>query len=164
MRPRRTIPLALVLSLVTSVSLGATVARGAPSTTIGFEDLDDGTPVGAQYSGLGVQLAQPSDLTVQSNVLAHNGSKVLLATDHTCAPGSSISFTILLSSPRATMGVWVHDPYANDPTAHQATLHAFQADGSDAGLTSLPVTSAGGWQELLLDVTGQGKSIDHATV
>src|SRR4051812_25103626 len=128
MRPGRTIPLALVLSLVAGVSLGASVAQGASTTTIGFEDLDDGTAVGAQYSGLGIQLAQPSDLVVQSNVLAHNGSKVLLATDHTCAPGSSVGFSILLSSPRTTVGLWVHDPFTNDPTSHQATLHGFQAD------------------------------------
>jgi hypothetical protein len=163
MRSGRTIPLALVLSLVTGVSVGASVARGDSTTTIGFEDLDDGTAVGAQYSGLGIQLAQPADLSVQSNVLAHNGSKVLLATDHACAPGSSVGFTILLSSPRTTVGLWVRDPFPGDPTSHTATLHGFQADGSEAGMTNLSVAGAGGWNQLLM-VADPGTTIDHATV
>lgn len=163
MRPRRIARLVLVLSLISGLAVGTPPAGAAATTTIGFEDLDDGTPVGAQYSGLGVQLAQPSDLLVQTSAVAHTGSKVLLATDHTCAPGTSVGFTVLLSSPRTTVGLWVHDPYASDPSAHQVTLQGFQADGSSAAMTSLSITSALGWQQLLL-VADPGKTIDHAAV
>ena len=98
---------------------------------------------------------------MQSNVLAHNGSKVLLATDHTCAAGSSVGFSILVSSPRTTIGLWVHDPFAGDPSSHQVTLQGFQADNSDAGMTSLSITSGLGWQQLLL-VADPGKTIVSA--
>jgi hypothetical protein len=135
----------------------------AATTTIGFDDQPDGTAVGAQYSGLGVQLDPPGSLSVETNALAHSGAKLLRATDHTCAGSSTVAFTALLSTPRSTVGIWVHDPYANDPSSRTVTLQAFDAANGDAGHTSLSITSALGWQQLLLPAV-PGKSIDHFAV
>ena len=159
----------LVLVMVALVvACGATTASAA-DTAIGFEDQAAGVAVGAQYSGLGVQLDPPSSLAVATGgpgvpaVLPHAGTKLLRATDHTCAPGTNVSFTGLFSSPRTTVGIWVHDPFTADPSSHTVTLQAFNAAGGDVGLTSLSITSALGWQQLLLPVV-PGTSIDHFTV
>ncbi len=135
----------------------------AADTVIGFEDLADGEAVGAQYSGLGVQLDPPASLSAETNTLAHGGTKLLRATDHTCAPGSTVSFDGLFSSPRTQVGLWVHDPYANDPNAREVTMDGFDAAGNPAAHTSLSITSGLGWQQLLL-VADPGKTIDHVEV
>ena len=114
----------LVLVMVAlAVASGATTASAA-DTTISFEDQAVGTAIGAQYSGLGVQLDPPSSLAVSAGgpgvpaVAPHAGTKLLDATDHACAPGSAVSFTGLFSTPRTTVGIWVHDPFTADPSSH----------------------------------------------
>ena len=156
---------ALVLAVLTVGLAGAPTAHAAGTTTIGFEDLADGTSVGAQYSGLGVQLDPPANLIVRTNtdIPAHAGTQLLKATDPACAPGTQVAFTALLSTPRTTVGVWVHDPYTVDSTSHQVTMQAFDTVGGSAGMTSLSISTALGWQELLL-VADPGKTIDHVTV
>ncbi|WCB91461.1 hypothetical protein DSM104299_00132 [Baekduia alba] len=148
--------------VVVALALGAGPARAA-DTTIGFEDQPDGTAVGAQYSALGVQLDPSSALAVEADALAHGGAKLLRATDHACAPGTSVAFTGVLSSPRTTIGIWVHDPYAMDPSAREVTLQGYDDQGRDAGHTSLSITSALGWQRLLL-VADPGRTVDHFAV
>ena len=159
----------LVLVMVALVVASGATTASAADTAIGFEDQAAGVAVGAQYSGLGVQLDPPSSLAVATGgpgvpaVLPHAGTKLLRATDHTCAPGTNVSFTGLFSSPRTTVGIWVHDPFTADPSSHTVTLQAFNAAGGDVGQTSLSITSALGWQQLLLPVV-PGTSIDHFTV
>jgi len=143
----------------TALCVGAGPAAAA-DTTIGFEDLADGTAVGTQYSALGVQLDPPAALHVATNSPAHDGTKVLRATDLTCAPGSTISFTGLMSTPRTTVGIWVRSA---DPMAHTVTLQTFDAANAETGSTNLSITSGLGWQQLLLPTT-PGSSIDHFTV
>jgi len=147
---------------VAALALGAGPARAA-DTVIGFEDQADGAAIGAQYSALGVQLDPPGSLTAEANGLAHGGTKLLRATDHACAPGTQVTFTGLLSTPRTTVGIWVHDPYANDPSSREVSLDAFDAAGASAGHTSLSITSMLGWQQLLL-VADPGRTIDHFTI
>ena len=157
-RLRHLVPVMAVLVL----TVGA-VPAAAADTTIGFEDQPDGAAIGAQYSALGVQLDPPASLSVETNVLAHGGSKLLRATDQRCAPGTTVTFTGVMSSPRTTVGIWVRDPYANDPSSRTVTLQTFTASGGDAGSTNVSLTSALGWQQLLA-VANPGTSIDHFTV
>ncbi|BEP15277.1 hypothetical protein acdb102_35880 [Acidothermaceae bacterium B102] len=165
MRLRRVGHVALVAAVLCTGLVELPAASAAGTTTIGFEDLADGTSVGTQYSGLGVQLDPPAALTVLTNttIAAHGGTQVLKATDSVCDPSSHVGLSLLLSTPRTQVGLWVHDPYTNDPSARQVTMQAFAADGSSAGMTSLSITSGLGWQQLLL-VADTGKTVDHATV
>ncbi len=159
----------LVLVMVAlGAAFGGTTASAA-DTVVGFEDQAAGTAIGAQYSALGVQLDPPSSLTVATGgpgvppVAPHAGTKLLRATDHTCAPGTFVTFTGLFSSPRTTVGIWVHDPFTSDPDAHDVTLQAFNAAGASVGLTSASITSGLGWQQLLL-IAVPGTTFDHFTV
>ncbi len=156
------------------VALVVTLAAGSASaadTTIGFEDQTDGTVIGAQYSGLGVQLqtatAPATSLTVASGSALvpapHTGSKMLRATDDVCGPGTNVAFSGVFSTPRRTMGIWVSDPYMNDPMSHDVTLTTFDAANVQTGQTIVSVTSALGWQQLLMPV-GFASTIDHFRV
>ncbi len=157
---RRRFLVPMLSALVVACSPGVAVAV---DTTIGFEDLPDGTAVGAQYSALGVQLDPSADLAVETNELARESDKLLRATDHVCAPGSQVGFNGLLSSPRTTVGIWVRDPFPLDFTAHEVTLQTFDAGNADAGFTSASVNGGSGWQQLLA-VADPGKTIDHFRV
>ncbi len=159
----------LVLVMVAlAVASGATTASAA-DTTISFEDQAVGASIGAQYSGLGVQLDPPSSLAVSAGgpgvpaVTPHTGTKLLARPITRARRATSVSFTGLFSTPRTTVGIWVHDPFTADPSSHTVTLEAFNAADASVGLTSLSITSALGWQQLLLPVV-PGTSIDHFTV
>ncbi len=153
-----------VLAATASLTPLATPAAAATTTSIGFEDLADGTAVGAQYSGLGVQLDPAASLVVETNLVAHGGSRLVRATDSTCGIGSSaITFSILFSTPRTTVGLWVHDANAGDMTSRLVTMQGVTATGGSAAMTSLSTTGGTDWQQLLL-VADPGKTIDHATV
>jgi len=156
----------LVPTIVTLVLGLFSATAGAVDTTIGFEDLADGTAVGAQYSGLGVQLDKPSDLSVETNVFPHQGAKVLRATDHVGGPGTQVSFTGLLSSPRTTVAIWVHYPYTIG-NAYEVSLTGYNAANAQVGLTSASVSGNSGWVQLSLIIDPDlqpGITIDHFTV
>ena len=164
-RLRHLVP--VVVALVVALAGGRAYAA---ETTIGFEDQADGTPIGAQYSGLGVQLqttAGAASLTVASGTdlvpAPRTGTKMLRATDTVCGPGTNVAFSGLFSTPRRTMGLWVHDPYPADPMSRDVTLTTFDAANAQTGQTIVSITSALGWQQLLLPV-GSASTIDHFTV
>ncbi|MDX6227597.1 MAG: hypothetical protein QOI76_987 [Frankiales bacterium] len=164
MRLRRSGHIAVVIAVLSVGLAGAPAANAAGTRVIGFEDLTDGTAVGAQYSGLGVQLDSADSLIVRTNttIAAHGGTQLLQVTDP-CDTASQVTFTALFSTPRASVGIWVHDPYTNDPSSRQVSMQGFNQAGTVAGMTSLSITSALGWQELLL-VADPGQTVDHVVV